>query len=750
MTQQPFSVEYDRQRGLALSWAAGHGVDLDGLPIRVRIKGSHLFRVWSQVDSGEGPPLWAEPDLDLLLFGPDSDSPQTQHRLDVFEGDDAARGCRATATHERVEVALEMRLVNEELEFGLSVTNPQALGKKSLPLCFLELSIGGLTVGSGAVYENAHAYGGRTHGWGKVADLGGEGVPFIHGCIGQAFPLAYLHHPETGRGLQFEFMMDGRPTAWLRPGGAPDHAAWSLTWPTERLLEPCQTHTYGGRLRLRAYEGRPVEMIWKWRDEAESRYGLETVPTPHWARRANIIEFNTDPKTNTHPFDRLDDPRVLELLKTWKAMGYTAIFTVGHNNTGTHFLSPYDYEPGEDAGGVEGEKQYLEWAHELGFKPFLWVTTVGMERRAPEVAEHPDWWTHRPDGSLFYAWDSTPETNYVGYAPDGDPMSAGWREWLRNEVTKLIRRGFDGIFIDGCIPRAGNHARWDWPGRSRNGVPDQVVELAEHLRGLGPDLALLVEDDGLYAQACCEVTQGRYTPVPPYFKKAHWDHGMGGGPKAAASPPKRIPPEKAREYLLLRYASRLPGLVCKEGNEGFYSEETRPWGAQMLLAGMVPKTHSPYVDDVETWRPMHDADDPPEEDRAPEHRRKGHEEFVRLLRLCRDEPLIREAPISIEAAQIAGDAAVVGLLRPAADRALLAVIQFAGRPATIDVRLAEPIDVPRVERADAGAPHERHWHAREIMRSMVDPAETPEFDLPPGAAARIEIGPYGFRVFELT
>jgi len=747
---EEFCAQYDDEQGLVLHWAAGKGVELDAVPLRVRIKGSNVFRVWSQVDSGEGPPVWAEPDLDLTLFGGADEQAGARCRIDRIEGEDGSRGYRATATHPRAEAVLDLRLVNDELEIGLSVSNPQGLGKQSLPLCALELSIGSLTVGPGAEYQSAHAYGGRTHGWGPLSDLDGVGVPFIHGCIGLAFPLVYLHQPASARGLQFEFMMDGRPTAWLRAGNRQDSAEWAMVWAIDRLLEPCQAHTIGGKLRLKAYEGRPVEMIWKWRDEAERRYGLSTVATPQWARRANIIEFNTDPASNTHPFDRLDDPRLYELLKSWKAMGYTAIFTVGHNNTGTHWLSPYNYEPGEDAGGFEAERQYLRWAHELGFKAFLWVTTVGIERRAPEVAEHPDWWTHRSDGSLFYAWDSNPENGYVGYAPDGDPLSEGWRDWLKNEVTELIRRGFDGIFIDGCIPRASNHARRAWPGQSRNGVPDQVVELAQHLRSLGPDLALLVEDDGLYAQACCEVTQGRYYPMPPYLKKAYWDHGMGGGPEAAVDPPKRIPPEMARDYLLLRYASRLPGLVSKEGNEGYYSEETRPWGVQMLLAGMVPKTHSEYVDTFETWRKMPDTDDPPEAERTPEHRRKGHEEFVKLLHLCRDEALIREAPLSIEAVRVEGDAAVVGMLRPSADRALLALIQFAGRPATVTVSLAEPIDVPRAERDAAGQPHQREWSAHEILRSMVEEHPQADFRLAPGSSAEIALAPYGFRVFELA
>ena len=63
----------------------------------------------------------------------------------------------------------------------------------------------------------------------------------------------------------------------------------------------------------------------------------------------------------------------------------------------------------------------------------------------------------------------------------------------------MIGRGYDGIFIDGCIPRASNHARWSWPGESRNGVEDQVRELAAFVRTLGDELITFVEDAGLSA-----------------------------------------------------------------------------------------------------------------------------------------------------------------------------------------------------------------------------------------------------------
>jgi hypothetical protein len=732
-----FTVTYNTDAGARLTCMLGE-ITLRDVPVRVRLRGSHVFSVWGVVDSGEEAPVWAEPDLDLVAFAGAAETPGMPVTVRAV-----ADGFDLTAVHVRVAVTLTLRLIDGALTAALAVHNPQGAGGTSFPLCFAELRLEDLTVGEGADFLCAHPYGGRTHGHGAVASLRGPGVSFVHGCIGQALPVTYLHHPD-GRGLEFEFMLDERPICWLRPGHTPAHAHWCVTWHTDRLLAPGQTHAYGGALRLTGYAGDAVAQLRAWRDAAAERYGLRSPETPAWARRANIIEFNMNPDNTEHAFTRLDDPRCRETLARWKAQGYTAIFAVSDNHVGINWLSPLDYDPCEAVGGEVGERQMLAWAHELGFRIFLWVTTVGIDRNAPEVAAHPDWFTHRRDGSLFYAWDSTPENGYVGYAPDGDPLSAGWRGWLKAQVRRVIGRGYDGVFIDGCIPRASNHARWAWPGESRNGVEDQVRELAAMLRELGGDLITFVEDESLAMQASCELTAGRYHAAPPFFKKAYWDHGMGGGPEAQIDPPSRIPPEVARDYLRIRYASLLPGTVTNDIVEGYISEAVRPWVVQSLLAGTVPKTHSNYLATPETYLAI-DADEPPAAERAPAHRLRGTEEFLTLMRFCRDEPLVRDTARSIDGVVVEGDAAVVGILRPTPERCLLTLIQFADRPATVQVSLAEPVDIPACERAGVGEPARTAWTARELLHSMV------ETDAAPGTLPMtVTLGPYGFRIFELV
>ncbi len=567
MQNHAFTVDYTPEAGLLLHWTPGEGLPLAGVPVRVLITGENTFYVWSTVNSGEDAPEWAEPELQVTFFGSEANSRGVRHAIAEISGPDGEKGYRITGAGERATVTLELLLKDGELATTLSIENPQPLGGRWLPLCTAELRFGDIAAGDGAVYLTAHPYGGGTFGFGSIAALPASGVSFAHGCIGLALPLFYLHHPDSARGLQWEFMLEGRPQAVLRPGASPAQASFALCWTTHRLLAPGQRHGYGGSLRIMPYQGRPIERMRTWRDAARQRYGLTSPRTPQWAREGNIVEFNMNPDNTEHPFTRLDDPRCKALLERWKAMGYTAIFGVSSNHVGINWLSPFDYAPCEAVGGIEGERQMLAWAHALGIRIFLWVTTVGIDRNAPEVCEHPEWFDHRRNGALFYCWDST-APDFRGYAPDADPLSSGWRAWLKNQVKELIGRGYDGIFIDGCIPRADNHLRWSWPGEGRNGVEDQVCELAEYVRTLGKEPFTFVEDEGLAVQGACEMTMGRYTPVAPNLPGGTFDPGMQGGPEQQGQP-MRLPPEMVRQYLLVRYASLLPDAVSNDITEGY-------------------------------------------------------------------------------------------------------------------------------------------------------------------------------------
>ncbi len=734
------TVTYTKENGLQLCWQMPNGISVNA-PVRVKVRGANLFNVWGTVDSGEGLPAWADTNFNPVLFAGNDES----CRVETLSENGDITGYRAFAGNSRIEASVEFRDINGELSISMQLRNPQYAGGQRLPLCLVELQICNLYLGDNAEFASAHSYGGRTHGVGKITDLVEPGMPFPHGCIGLALPLVYLHNPSSANGMQFEFMMDGRPTLWLRPGELNNTATCVINWMPDRLLLPGQSHIFGGDLKIKPTVGRPVQLIRDWRDNADARYGIHPPQVADWVKRRSCIELHLFPGAYKE-FTHLDDPALYVMLKRWRDWGYDAIMAVSPNPVVTNFLSPLHYHASEEAGGAAAEQVMLKWMHELGFHVGIWFTTVGLDKTAPEVKERRDWWTHRPNQELFYAWDSTPATNFVGYAPDADPGSTGWRKFMLDQLDSLLERGWNGVFIDGCIPRASNHARWFWPGETRNSVEDQVAELAETIRNSGKDAILVDEDSGLVEQVVADITTGRYTPMVPFIKKAYWDHGMGGGPKELGEPPARISPEMARDYLLIRYASLLPGAISEDGVEGYCSEEARPWTVVSMLAGPTTfKTHAEYLNDPLTFRQL--SDSPPAGALANdiENRRKGYEEFLKILRLRADDPIIgADTPLSIEGVKVEGDQAVVGLLRPTANRCLLVIIQFADRPATVKVRLSETIDCKCTTN-----PHRQEWKTREILSSMVNPELTSDGVISGEKALEMNIGAYGFRVFEM-
>lgn len=734
-----FTLHYRPDTGLLLNWQTQGGLRFTDIPLRVKIHGTHTFYVWAVVDSGEDAPAWTEPELLLTYFGSADESPEIAHVVEPLHAGEGVTAYRVTGSGARATVMLDVRCDARGVSTALTIENPRQPGAQPLPLCLTELIFADLNLGEEGTVYSGHAYGGRTHGYGRLAELTEPGMPFTHGCIGLALPLVYLDDPVHQRGVELEFMLDGRPTAYLRPGATSPAATWAITWSTERLLLPGQAHRYGGQARISPYTGDPIAQMWQWRDAAADRYGLTPPDVPAWIRDANIVFFDMNPLHDPKGFSRLDDPLCRAWLEHVKALGFSTLFTVSCHHEGKNWLSPANYDPCEMVGCCAAEAQFLAWVHELGLSVYLWMTTVGVDRDTPLVSAHPDWFTHRRNGDFFYAWDSV-APDFLGYAPDADPLATGWRHWFTEQVRQVVTRGYDGIFIDGCIPRASNHARWAWPGESRNGVEEQVCEVADYVRTLGEEHITFVEDASLLIQAASGVTTGRYTSTIPYRMKVHWDHGMGGGPQAAVAAPALIAPEMARDYLLIRYACLLPGVVSNDGVGG-WAREDHPWRVQSVMAGMLPSIGLAEIE-------MPDSPDISPEDAA--YRRQVCEEMRALLLLRRDDPLVRRAPLSITGVHVDGDAAVVGILRPSADRCLLTLLQFADRPARVTVRLIEPLDIPAVQRELADHPEQYAWQVRELLHAQ-DMADASATDRISGIhALTIELGAYGYRVLELT
>ena len=207
MPEQDFMVSYSPARGLVINWCTPQGMRWQGMPVRVQLRGTGVFSVWSEVDSGEGAPLWAEPEL-ALTFSPLPRSPAIEHRVERISTADGGVGYRAIGRGERAAVTLEFRLEGDELRTMLSVHNPQPPQGRALPLCVAELCFEEMSLGQEAIFVSALSYGGQSYGYGKVAELNGQGVSFAHGCIGLTLPLVYLYDARNDIGWQFEFMLE--------------------------------------------------------------------------------------------------------------------------------------------------------------------------------------------------------------------------------------------------------------------------------------------------------------------------------------------------------------------------------------------------------------------------------------------------------------------------------------------------------------------------------------------------------------
>ena len=157
---------------------------------------------------------------------------------------------------------------------------------------------------------------------------------------------------------------------------------------------------------------------------------------------------------------------------------------------------------------------------------------------------------------------------------------------------------------------------------------------------------------------------------------------------------------------------------------------------QSLFAGMVPKPHSEYLDTPEQFVPWSGVDEPSAAEQAagaPPARARGVPAPCCAIAAMSRSSARRRCPST--ACVVDGDAAVVGMLRPTPERCLLALIQFADRPAHVAVRLAAPDDVPPSTATLAGHPEIRAWRVQEIQRSMVNDEVHAPGDTLPGARA---------------
>ena len=181
------------------------------------------------------------------------------------------------------------------------------------------------------------------------------------------------------------------------------------------------------------------------------------------------------------------------------AMGFdtlymTPIHPIGHTNrkgpNNTLVAGPHDpgspYAIGSEAGGheavapelgtLEDFEHFQQFAHEHGLELAMDVA-LNASPDHPWVKEHPDWFYHRPDGTIKYA--ENPPKKYEDIYPfnfrsnDWKNLWAAWRDL----IVLWARRGIRVFRVDN--PHTKPIAFWEWLIRDVQNIYPDVIFLSE-------------------------------------------------------------------------------------------------------------------------------------------------------------------------------------------------------------------------------------------------------------------------------
>jgi len=224
---------------------------------------------------------------------------------------------------------------------------------------------------------------------------------------------------------------------------------------------------------------------------------LEVVVEPERARFAAWYEFFPRSGTSTNRSATFKDSEAQ--LARAAAMGFDTVYLppihpigLAHRKGRNNALEAAPGDPGSpwaigsidggytavhpDLGTLEDFDRFVEAARRLGLEVAL-DFAIQCSPDHPWVREHPEWFFHRPDGTIKYA--ENPPKKYqdiypVNFQSEGAP--ALWEE-MRRIVEFWIGRGVSTFRVDN--PHTKPVKFWEWLIRAvKDGHPD-VVFLAE-------------------------------------------------------------------------------------------------------------------------------------------------------------------------------------------------------------------------------------------------------------------------------
>jgi len=225
----------------------------------------------------------------------------------------------------------------------------------------------------------------------------------------------------------------------------------------------------------------------------------EVLVDPEFARSGAWYEFFPRSAPSEQEHATLDD--AAELLPRIAEMGFDVVYLppvhpIGETNRKGKDNAPVaeDGDPGspwaiggslEDGakgghksvhprlGGIEAFDRFVERANEEGLEVAIDIA-FQCSPDHPYVEEHPEWFSHRPDGSIRYA--ENPPKKYQDVHPinfESDAWPALWQE-LKSVFEYWIEHGVTTFRVDN--PHTKPFAFWEWCLRElRTDTPELVV-----------------------------------------------------------------------------------------------------------------------------------------------------------------------------------------------------------------------------------------------------------------------------------
>ncbi len=238
------------------------------------------------------------------------------------------------------------------------------------------------------------------------------------------------------------------------------------------------------------------------RDGAALSAPLEVLVDPELARRGAWYEFFPRSARSDHQHATLDD--AAERLPRIKEMGFDIVYLPPVHPIGEQHRKGKDNAPTAEAGdpgspwaiggfledsskgghksvhpalgGIEAFDRFVARAEDVGLQVAIDIAFQTSPDH-PYVEEHPEWFYHRPDGSIRYA--ENPPKKYQDVYPlnfENDDWPALWKE-LKSVFEYWIEHGVTIFRVDN--PHTKPFAFWEWClAELRENTPELIV-LAE-------------------------------------------------------------------------------------------------------------------------------------------------------------------------------------------------------------------------------------------------------------------------------